>query len=156
VETLQSASEEHTTEIGRRLAAGLCGGDVVLLHGDLGAGKTALVKGLAEGLGIDRDQVSSPTFTLIQEYRGGRLTLYHVDLYRLDDPREVADLGLEEIAAGGVLAIEWAEKLGGALPKRRAEIGQGSTAATDRQSRRTVIRLEHGDGDARTITIDEV
>src|SRR6185503_9826504 len=99
-------SEEETTAVGRDLAAALHAGDRVLLYGDLGAGKTAFVKGLAEGLGVSRDEVSSPTFTLVQEYRGGRLTLFHVDLYRIDDPREIDDLGLDELAADGVLAIE--------------------------------------------------
>jgi tRNA threonylcarbamoyladenosine biosynthesis protein TsaE len=103
-------SEDETAAVGRELAATLSAGDVVLLYGDLGAGKTAFVKGLAEGLGVSRDEVSSPTFTLIQEYRGGRLTLFHVDLYRLDDRREVEELGLDEITAEGVLAIEWAER----------------------------------------------
>ena len=106
----QSRSEQDTAAIGRELGATLAAGDVVLLHGDLGAGKTAFVRGLAEGLGVDAQQVSSPTFTLVQEYRGGRLPLFHVDLYRLTDPREIDDLGLDEIAEDGVLAIEWAER----------------------------------------------
>ena len=85
-------------------------GAVVLLYGELGAGKTAFVRGLAEGLGADPTEVSSPTFTLIQEY-AGRLPLYHVDLYRLERA-EVDDLGLDELEAGaGVVAIEWADRL---------------------------------------------
>ena len=108
---LQTHSEDDTAAVGRELAATLLAGDVLLLYGDLGAGKTAFVRGLAEGLGIPRDEVSSPTFTLIQEYRGGRLPLFHVDLYRIDDPREFDELGLDEIAEDGVLAIEWADKL---------------------------------------------
>ena len=111
IQTHTTQSEEETASVGRSLAASLQGGAVILLHGDLGAGKTAFVRGLAAGLGIDAGEVSSPTFTLVQEYRGGRLPLLHVDLYRLNDPREIDDLGLDEIAAGGVLAIEWAEKL---------------------------------------------
>ncbi len=116
--TVTTQSEEETAAIGRTLASTLSGGDVLLLYGDLGAGKTAFVRGLAEGLGIRRDEVSSPTFTLIQEYRGGRLPLFHVDLYRIDDPREFDELGLEEIAEEGVLAIEWAAKY--PLPPARA------------------------------------
>jgi tRNA threonylcarbamoyladenosine biosynthesis protein TsaE len=128
-------SEEETTTVGRELAGTLRSGDVVLLHGELGAGKTAFVRGLAEGLRISPDAVSSPTFTLIQEYRGGRLPLFHVDLYRLDDPREIDDLGLEEIAADGVLAIEWAEKL-----PRTAEDA-------------IHVTIEHVDGNLRTIRV---
>jgi tRNA threonylcarbamoyladenosine biosynthesis protein TsaE len=109
--TVTTQSEDETATLGRELAATLSAGDVLLLYGDLGAGKTAFVRGLAEGLGVSRDEVSSPTFTLIQEYRGGRLTLFHVDLYRIEDPREFDELGLDEIAEDGVLAIEWAERL---------------------------------------------
>src|SRR5262245_60446174 len=109
--TVTAQSEEETAAVGRELAATLRAGSVVLLVGELGAGKTAFVRGLAEGLGVDPTDVSSPTFTLLQEYRGGRLPLLHVDLYRLDDAREIDDLGLDELAADGVLAIEWADKL---------------------------------------------
>ena len=122
--------------MGRELAATLAAGDVLLLYGDLGAGKTAFVRGLAEGLGVPRDEVSSPTFTLIQEYRGGRLTLFHVDLYRIADPREFDELGLDEIALDGVLAIEWAEK----LPRRPAGAA--------------VVRIEHAAGDTRLVRIE--
>ena len=109
--TVTTQSEDETAAVGRELASTLSAGDVLLLYGDLGAGKTAFVRGLAEGLGVSRDKVSSPTFTLIQEYRGGHLTLFHVDLYRIEDPREFDELGLDEIAEDGVLAIEWAERL---------------------------------------------
>jgi tRNA threonylcarbamoyladenosine biosynthesis protein TsaE len=104
-------SEAETRAVARRLASGLRAGDIVLLSGDLGSGKTAFVKGLAEGLRIDPDEVSSPTFALIHEYRGGTLTLYHADLYRLPSAA-TADLGLEEVGVSdGVLAIEWPERL---------------------------------------------
>ncbi|HEX2344280.1 MAG TPA: tRNA (adenosine(37)-N6)-threonylcarbamoyltransferase complex ATPase subunit type 1 TsaE [Vicinamibacterales bacterium] len=104
-------SESETVAAGRNLAATLQPGDIVLLSGALGAGKTAFVRGIAEGLGANPNEVTSPTFTLIQEYRGRRCTLYHVDLYRLE-PREVDDLGLDELLAQeGITAIEWPERL---------------------------------------------
>jgi tRNA threonylcarbamoyladenosine biosynthesis protein TsaE len=112
-------SEEETMAVARRLAASLGAGDVLLVSGNLGAGKTAFVRGLAQGLGINEDDVSSPTFTLIHEYRGGRLTLYHVDLYRLDRAA-TDDLGLDELGvADGVLAIEWPDRLTHRLPGAR-------------------------------------
>jgi tRNA threonylcarbamoyladenosine biosynthesis protein TsaE len=84
---------------------------VLLLSGDLGAGKTAFVKGIAEGLGIDAAEVTSPTFTLVHEYGGGRLPLIHVDLYRLDRV-DLDEIGMDaELAETGVIAIEWAERL---------------------------------------------
>ena len=110
-----TSSEGETETIARALAADLKAGAVLLLSGNLGAGKTAFVRGLAEGLGVDPREVSSPTFTLVHEYRGGRLTLYHVDLYRLDRAA-TDDLGLEELGvADGVLAIEWPDRLTHAL-----------------------------------------
>ena len=109
-------SEDETATVARELAALVQAGDVILLSGNLGAGKTAFVRGLAAGLGIDPEEVSSPTFTLVHEYRGGRLTLYHADLYRLDRVA-TEDLGLEEMGvADGVLAIEWPDRLSHALP----------------------------------------
>ena len=107
-----SESEAATEALAGELAARLGAGDVVLLSGTLGAGKTAFVRGLARGLGADPEDVSSPTFAIVHEYRGGRLPLFHVDLYRLT-PAAADDLGLHEMGAGeGVLAVEWPERLG--------------------------------------------
>ncbi len=108
--TSRSRSESDTASVARRLAQRLDGGVVILLFGDLGAGKTAFVRGLVEGMGGDESQVSSPTFTLVQPYRG-RLTVQHVDLYRLG-PAEVGDLGLDELSTpSSIVAIEWADRL---------------------------------------------
>jgi tRNA threonylcarbamoyladenosine biosynthesis protein TsaE len=108
-ETIVTGSEAETSAAGERLAGRINAGDVVLLYGDLGAGKTAFVRGLARGLGASPDDVSSPTFTLIQEYHG-RVTLHHVDLYRLKEI-EVGNLGLDELSSGpAVVAVEWAER----------------------------------------------
>ena len=104
-------SEADTITAGRELGQTLAPGTSVLLYGELGAGKTAFVRGLAEGLGLDPGSVSSPTFTIVQEYRGASVTLQHVDLYRLT-PAEVADVALEDLAAADtILAIEWADRL---------------------------------------------
>ncbi len=101
-------SEAETSGVGRRLASQLRAGDVVLLEGPLGAGKTAFVRGLAEGLGAAPEDVSSPTFTLVQFYRG-QPSVQHVDLYRLT-PAEVDDLALEDLAEDAVMAIEWPDR----------------------------------------------
>jgi tRNA threonylcarbamoyladenosine biosynthesis protein TsaE len=106
---IHTTTEDETSAAGETFARRVRAGDVILLFGDLGAGKTAFVRGLARGLGSPDDDVSSPTFTLVQEYRG-RLTLFHVDLYRLQ-PIDVGDLGLDEMTEGnGVVAVEWAER----------------------------------------------
>jgi tRNA threonylcarbamoyladenosine biosynthesis protein TsaE len=136
--TILSLSEAETAAVGRDLAASLHAGSAVLLFGDLGAGKTAFVRGLAAGLGIDQDVVTSPTFTLIHTYHGGRLSLVHADLYRLNDGQEIEDLGLEEIGAEGVLAVEWAEK----LPRPPAQA--------------VAVRITHGHGDERRIAIERL
>ena len=120
--TYRTASEAETVALGERLARELPPRGVVLLIGNLGAGKTTLAKGIVTGLGAAApDEVSSPTFTLIHEYGKGRV--YHVDLYRLDEPREVATLGLEEIFdRDGVVLIEWGERFPRLLPPNRTEI----------------------------------
>jgi tRNA threonylcarbamoyladenosine biosynthesis protein TsaE len=138
-----TSSEEETQNVARDLAAQLKPGDVVLLSGNLGAGKTAFVRGLAAGLGIDPEEVSSPTFTIVHEYRGGRVTLYHVDLYRLEKTA-TDDLGLEEMGvADGVLAIEWPDRLTHEMPGARSvtiEIVDDTTRRiTHRQIRPSVI-----------------
>jgi tRNA threonylcarbamoyladenosine biosynthesis protein TsaE len=136
-ESVTTSSEEETSQAGERFAARLQGGDVVLLYGDLGAGKTAFVRGIARGLGAPPDDVTSPTFTLMQEYRG-RVTLVHVDLYRLS-PEEVGALGIEESTdAPSVIAIEWAERWKQAPPEA------------------WVVRITDEGGDKRRITIGEL
>jgi len=122
VPTYRTASEEETIALGERLANTLPRKGVVLLIGNLGAGKTTLAKGIAHGRGAaEADEVSSPTFTLIHEYGGGRV--YHIDLYRLDELREVATLGLDEIfEREAVTLVEWGERFPQLMPKRRIEI----------------------------------
>lgn len=110
-------NEEETRAFGLELGASLRKGDIVALIGDLGTGKTALTKYIAEGLGI-RETITSPTFTIVQEYRQGRLPLYHFDVYRIGDPEEMYELGYEEYFYGdGVCVIEWADLIEELLPE---------------------------------------
>ena len=126
--TYRTATEAETIALGERLARELPARGVVLLIGNLGAGKTTLAKGIAKGRGAaDADDVSSPTFTLIHEYGGtgdGHSPLvYHIDLYRLDEERQVATLGLEELFEKDALVlIEWGERFGSLMPRERTEI----------------------------------
>jgi tRNA threonylcarbamoyladenosine biosynthesis protein TsaE len=106
-----TTSEQETLDRASQLARELKPGAIVLLSGDLGAGKTTFVRGLAAGLGIDPGDVTSPTFTLVHEYKGGRIPLVHVDLYRLDHV-DFDEIGIDQdVAAEGITAIEWAERL---------------------------------------------
>ncbi len=121
-QVLLSRSPAETDRLGRILGRCAQGGEVVALFGDLGTGKTALVRGLAAGLGASPTKVSSPTFVLIHEYHG-RLPLAHADLYRIQSESELPHLGLSEYLAGpGVVAIEWAEKARTELPQDRLEV----------------------------------
>jgi len=130
--TVFTLSEDETFDLGRTLARGLRGGELVLLEGDLGLGKTVFARGIAVGLGIPAEDVSSPSFTLIQEYRGGRLLMYHVDLYRLSSEEETRTLGLEDIlSTEAVVVVERGEKLPsyqrrGAIVARFHDVGEGS------------------------------
>jgi len=126
-------SETATTGVGRALGETLGPGRVVLLTGPLGAGKTAFVRGLAEGLGCDPGDVSSPTFTIVQEYQG-RLRLQHVDLYRLT-PAETRDLALEDLLDVAVMAVEWPDR----WPDAPADAIDVTIEVTGEQERRIVI-----------------
>ena len=110
-----SNSAEETEALGAELAVRLRPGDVVAYTGDLGAGKTAFVRGMAQGLGISQ-RVTSPTFTIVNEYEGGRLPLFHFDMYRLGSADELFDIGWEDyLARGGVCAVEWSENVAEAM-----------------------------------------
>ena len=116
------ASEAETRDVGYQIAECLLAGDVVALVGDLGAGKTQVAKAVAEALGVPRDDVNSPTFTLIQEY-AGRLPIRHCDTYRLKNAEEFADLGLDELfASDGIALVEWADRVVEYLPRDRLEV----------------------------------
>lgn len=113
-----STSAEETFSIGRRLAELAEPGDIYALSGDLGVGKTVFTKGFAAGLGI-MEPVNSPTFTILQIYEGGRLPLYHFDVYRIEEPEEMEEVGLDEyLFGGGVSLIEWPEQIAECLPEK--------------------------------------
>ena len=131
-------SAAETVAFGRQFATELSPPLVVLLRGDLGAGKTTLVKGIVEGFqAASAEDVTSPTFTLVHEYRGPRATLYHIDLYRIDTERELETLGLDDlIAPGNILLIEWGEKFPRLLRDRGLEITLERVGETERRIRR--------------------
>jgi len=107
-----SKSVNQTLKIGRLIAKNLTAGDIVCLIGDLGSGKTVLTKGIAQGLGIKKNEVVSPTFVLIHQYKNARLPFYHFDLYRLKSPKDILDLGYQEyFYSQGITVIEWADRL---------------------------------------------
>ena len=119
---LQSYSEKDTYEIGRSLGEKTAEGSVVSLTGDLGVGKTVFTAGFAKGLGIT-EPICSPTFTIVQVYEEGRIPLYHFDVYRIDDPDEMYEIGFDEYAYGnGVCLIEWGEKIEEILPENTIHI----------------------------------
>lgn len=131
----ETFSSSETGALGAHLAIFVKPGDIISLTGDLGAGKTRFVQGLAEGLGIT-DRVTSPTFAIIKEYTGGRFPLYHFDAYRLDGEKDLAELGYEDYFFGdGVCAVEWGNKVSGLMPDAAL-----------------VINIDYGDDNARRFT----
>lgn len=130
-------SPEETIALGRELASLLAPPKIVVLRGDLGAGKTTLVKGIAEGFSAaSQDDVTSPTFTLIHEYRGPSAALYHIDLYRIDTQRELETLGLDDLMSdNSVLLIEWGEKFPRFQRERDVEIALERVSEDQRKIR---------------------
>src|SRR3989449_8508496 len=128
-------SAEETIALGRKLASMLAPPRLVLLRGDLGAGKTTLVKGIAQGFqAASEEDVTSPTFTLVHEYRGPSATLYHIDLYRVDTPRELETLGIDDLVGdSSVLLIEWGEKFVRFERERDVEIALERVAENERR-----------------------
>ena len=128
-------SPEETIALGRELASVLAPPKIVVLRGDLGAGKTTLVKGIAEGFqAASHDDVTSPTFTLIHEYRGSEATLYHIDLYRIDSPRELDTLALDDLMTDdSILLIEWGEKFSRFQRERDVEIAMERISENERR-----------------------
>src|SRR5437588_9807621 len=141
-ETVQTASAEETIALGRELAARLRPPKLVLLRGELGAGKTTLVKGIAAALGAARpDDVTSPTFTLIHEYRGEyrspEVTIYHIDLYRIETERQLATLGIDELLRDerSLVLVEWGEKFPRFAAERNVEIALERVSENERMVR---------------------
>ena len=127
--TITTNSPEQTELLGKKLAALLKPGDVIAYYGDLGAGKTAFTRGLAAGLGVT-ECVTSPTYTIVNEYLSGRMPLFHFDMYRLSSSEELFDIGWEDyLARGGVCAVEWSENVEDALEEDtiRVDIRRGDT-----------------------------
>jgi tRNA threonylcarbamoyladenosine biosynthesis protein TsaE len=138
--TLITRSEDETRAQGELLARRLRAGDIVLLTGDLGMGKTVFARGIAAGLGVAEADVHSPSFTLVNRYRGRTLTLYHIDLYRIERPGDLDELGLEEILGeDGIAVVEWAERLGPYRPGRAV-----------------AVRIADRGGSERAITIEDL
>ncbi|MDD6666800.1 MAG: tRNA (adenosine(37)-N6)-threonylcarbamoyltransferase complex ATPase subunit type 1 TsaE [Lachnospiraceae bacterium] len=118
----ESNSAEETRALGKRMGEEAQAGDVIALTGDLGVGKTVFTKGIAEGLGV-KEPVSSPTFTILQEYRSGRMPLYHFDVYRIGDPEEMDEVGFDDYIYGdGLCLIEWAELISDLMPEHYRQI----------------------------------
>jgi tRNA threonylcarbamoyladenosine biosynthesis protein TsaE len=128
---LKTSTPSQTRRIGERIGRMLRAGDVVLLSGELGAGKTVLAQGIGRGLGIE-DPIKSSSFGILNEYQGPQLRMFHADLYRLEDPAQVAELALDELAARGVLVVEWPERAPAELPSEYLRVDLAYDGARSR------------------------
>ena len=139
---IHTTSQEETMELGKRLGEKVFANSCVVLEGDLGAGKTTLTKGIALGLGIDRI-IKSPTYTLIREYRKGRLPLFHMDMYRIEESGGASEVGLEEyFYADGVCVVEWAQYIEDELPSTFLKVQ--IDRVEDDESKRVIRLVPHG------------
>lgn len=129
---LRAPGAEDTRAVGEALAGIMRPGDALALTGELGAGKTTLVQGIARGLGVT-DEVLSPTFTLVREYRDGRLPVFHVDVYRLDRVQDVIDLGLDDGLDEGVMLVEWGDAIAGLLPESSLRVELSADPGTEQR-----------------------
>ena len=139
---IHTTSQEETMELGKRLGEKVFANSCVVLEGDLAAGKTTLTKGIALGLGIDRI-IKSPTYTLIREYRKGRLPLFHMDMYRIEESGGASEVGLEEyFYADGVCVVEWAQYIEDELPSTFLKVQIDRVG--DDESKRVICLVPHG------------
>ena len=142
---IETNGAEETFALGKELGEQATAGAVFTLNGDLGVGKTVFAQGFAEGLGIT-EAVNSPTFTILQVYEEGRLPLYHFDVYRIEDPEEMYEVGFDDYLYGqGVCLIEWAEQVAELLPQKRTEITIEKDLARDFSYRKITIRMTEGE-----------
>lgn len=140
---ITSHSEEETLALAEKLLAVLRPGDVLVLTGELGAGKTVFVRGLAKGLGLDENKVSSPSFTMVNEYRGEK-PLYHFDLYRLVDSDELIEIGWDDyLSRGALVAVEWGEKADYYLPDKYYQIDFSLLNETEREINISYVEKEN-------------
>lgn len=145
-----SHSAEETISVGRKVASSLAAGQLIVLRGNLGSGKTTLVKGIAEGFQAAlQEDVTSPTFTLVHEYRGPAVTLFHIDLYRIDTDRELMTLGIDDLRSepGSILLVEWGEKFETIREQADAEIRIERIGDTERK-----IRFHRSDGSMQALS----
>lgn len=137
--TVLTRSVFETEREGEKLGVALRPGDIVALYGGLGVGKTAFTRGLALGLGIEKD-ITSPTFTIVNEYAGGRIPLFHFDMYRLDSENELFDIGWDDyLERNGVIVVEWSEKIISALPHSTIIVRIQNLSSENVNERRIII-----------------